>query len=136
MEQGSRIKYQLVLSIIGLIDSIYLTVYHYLNLPLICPGTGAVDCATVLNSRFAVFFGFPTAILGVIFFAVIIALLLMKKEDYVLYWNTMGFFFLFYLWYAEYVIGKICLYCTLIHVLVLLLLALSVYPYRDRLFKK
>lgn len=118
-------KFQIALSIIGLFISIYLTIAHYYDaLPVVCPTVGIVDCGTVLSSSFATILGvIPSSSLGIVFFGVIIYLFLKKKNEDALYWNVLGFISLFYFWYAEYTLGKICLYCTAIHIIVILLLA-------------
>lgn len=122
---NSKEKFQVALSIIGLLISIYLTIAHYYDaLPVVCPTVGIVDCGTVLSSSFATILGFiPSSSLGIVFFGVIIYLFLKKKNEDALYWNVLGFISLFYFWYAEYTLGKICLYCTAIHIIVILLLA-------------
>ena len=120
-------RVQAGLSVIGLIISIYLTVYHYVSLPLYCPATGIVDCGVVLNSSYAVIaFDLPSSILGVAFFIIELLLILYKKDELNLYWNVIGLFTVFYFWYAEYTLQRICLYCTVIHVIVIALLYLSV----------
>jgi uncharacterized membrane protein len=52
-----------VLALLGLLMSIYLTLYHYgLTGPLICGG--ADTCERVQASRYAVFLGLPVALIG------------------------------------------------------------------------
>ncbi|MGI0141913.1 MAG: vitamin K epoxide reductase family protein [Candidatus Micrarchaeales archaeon] len=124
---NNLVKAQLLLSLLGLAISIYLTIAHYFAaLPVICPTVGIVDCGTVLGSSFAVIFGIPSSALGIVFFIVMIALLVRFDKEIQLYWNIIGFLSLFYFWYAEYMLGKICLYCTAIHVIVILLLISAV----------
>lgn len=118
-------KFQMALSIIGLLISIYLTIAHYFDaLPIICPTVGVVDCGTVLSSSFATIGGIiPSSALGIVFFAVMIYLLFKKMHEDALYWNVLGVIPLFYFWYAEFTLGKICLYCTAIHIIVVVMLA-------------
>ena len=124
----NAIKYQAVLALIGLLFSGYLTLYHYLGgVPLVCPNSGAIDCAAVLASPYAVVLGIPVALFGVLFFVVEMALLLRREREYLLYWNTIGFLFLFYLWFSEFVLGKICIYCTAVHAVVILLFLISLF---------
>ncbi|MDE1850617.1 MAG: vitamin K epoxide reductase family protein [Candidatus Micrarchaeota archaeon] len=117
-------KAQIGLSVLGILISIYLTVAHYIAaLPVVCPTVGVIDCGTVLSSSYSVIFGIPSSSLGIAFFVVFMALLLYKKHELALYWSTIGFVMLFYFWYAEYTLGKICLYCTALHIIVIVLLA-------------
>ncbi|MDE1846959.1 MAG: vitamin K epoxide reductase family protein [Candidatus Micrarchaeota archaeon] len=121
------------LAAIGLIISAYLTVYHYFGLPLSCPATQVIDCGIVLSSKFATIpFGIPVSVLGVVWCAIFLYLLTFKDKEYKLYWNVVGFFSLFYFWFAEYSLGKICLYCTAVHAIVVALLLLVIWQY----FKK
>ncbi|MDE1869945.1 MAG: vitamin K epoxide reductase family protein [Candidatus Micrarchaeota archaeon] len=118
-------KLQLALALLGLLISIYLTINHYFSaLPVYCPTVGIVDCGAVLASSFATILGIiPSSALGIVFFLVYIGLIWVNKDEDALYWNVIGFIFLFYFWYAEYTLGKICLYCTAIHLIVIALLA-------------
>ena len=120
----------LILSIIGLIDSIYLSSYHYLGVPLVCSTSGIINCNNVINSPYGYIFGVPVAFYGVIFFVLEIILLLFIKDilkKVVL--NIIGLGSVFYFFYAEYMVGNICEYCTLVHITVIILLSLSLYQY-------
>src|SRR5689334_1841372 len=44
----------LVLALIGVGISIYLTAVHYQGAPLVCSNTGLIDCSRVLSSNFSV----------------------------------------------------------------------------------
>ncbi|MDE1825274.1 MAG: vitamin K epoxide reductase family protein [Candidatus Micrarchaeota archaeon] len=124
----NAVKYQAVLVVIGLIISGYLTAYHYFGgVPLACSDNGVVDCAAVLVSPYASLFGIPVALFGVLFFVIAIALLVLRSREYLLYWNTAGFLFLFYLWFTELALGKICIYCTAVHAVVILLFFISLF---------
>jgi uncharacterized membrane protein len=122
----------LVLSVIGLLVALYLTIYHYSGVPLYCPNSGAVDCQLVLNSAYSMLLGIPIAAYGLAFFAIEIAIVLHFDKEQMLLWNTIGLGFVFYLAYAEYMLGSICLYCTTIHVIVVLLFLISAYLFAKR----
>ncbi len=117
----------LALAVAGLLVALYLTIYHYAGVPLYCPNSGAVDCQLVLSSAYSMLLGVPIAVYGLVFFAADIAIVLHFDREQMLLWNTLGLGFVFYLAYAEYMLGKICLYCTSIHVLVVLLFLASAY---------
>jgi uncharacterized membrane protein len=121
-------RFQFGLSVLGLIISMYLTAYHYTSVvPLACPDTGIINCANVLNSPYAYLFGIPIAVFGVLFFVVEIYSLLRLGMDQRFLINSIGIGFVAYFIYLEYRIGNICIYCTTVHVIVVLLFALSLY---------
>lgn len=119
----------------GLGVSIYLTVAHYTaTVTLACPQTATVNCEKVTSSPQSVFLGLPVAVLGVAYFAVM--LLLCSPAA----WRVSGpgplgrlrwlrplaalggVGFVAWLVYAElFVINAICLWCTTVHVLTLIL---------------
>jgi uncharacterized membrane protein len=125
------------LSIAGLGMSIYLTVEHFLNgSSLACPNTGVINCAKVTSSPQSVIFGIPVPILGLVFFAWMIAINSLPA------WRSprpevrlarlvsviVGIGTVIYLIYAELlVIGNICLECTSIHVITFALFVLIVF---------
>ena len=61
------------------------------------------------------------------FFAIEIILILKYfGSDAMVAYNVIGFAFVLYYIYAEYLLKHICLYCTAVHISVILLLAISV----------
>src|SRR5579875_3900362 len=66
-----------VLSILGLGVAAYLTYEHYTgSKTLACPSAGAhslINCAKVTTSPWSVEFGIPVAVLGLVYFAVMLA---------------------------------------------------------------
>ncbi len=121
-------RISLALSLLGIMISIYLTAYHYAGIPLACPTGGIINCENVLNSSYAYLLGVPIAVFGVAFFAVEILLLLrMRSEDALAIWNALGIGFVVYFIYLEKLVGNICIFCTAVHVIVLLLLAVTLY---------
>ncbi len=119
-------KASIVLSLIGLAISIYLTAYHYAGVKLICSTTGLINCENVLNSPYAYIFGIPIAVYGVIFFGIELLLLRRNNLDFVFVWNGIGIGSVLYFMYLEWRIGSICIWCTGTHIVVLTLLLLSV----------
>ncbi|MEU4803574.1 vitamin K epoxide reductase family protein [Actinosynnema sp. NPDC023587] len=123
----------LVLSLAGLAVSIYLTVAHFSAGVLLCAEGAVVDCGTVTTSEQSEFLGIPVAILGLAFFAFFTLLCLpVAWRDERLHWVRLGsigvgVLFVVYLVAAELVlIGKICLWCTAVHVITLALAAVLV----------
>lgn len=121
----------ILLSILGLAISIYLTITHYFSsVPLVCSNTGIINCEGVLTSQYAVLFGIPVAIYGVIFFVIEIALLLIKKNEPLVIFNALSIGSVLYLVYIEYLLKEICEYCTAVHVLTVLLFIYALWKVR------
>jgi uncharacterized membrane protein len=118
-------------SIAGLGIAAYLTLAHYTTaVSLACPNTGAISCSTVTTSPESMLFGIPVAVLGLPFFVTMIVLSLpavwRSRSMFVaparLACATVGIGFVIYLLYAElYEVGKICLWCTGVHALTLII---------------
>ncbi len=121
------------LCLVGLAISVYLTYEHFTgSTTLACSDNGTVNCLKVTTSKWAVFppgtGGIPVALAGLIYFVVMTALCLPVE------FNTrtaalrvigcvVGIVSVLYLVYVElFKVDAICLWCTAIHVLTLLLL--------------
>ncbi|MDE1865983.1 MAG: hypothetical protein KGH94_05085 [Candidatus Micrarchaeota archaeon] len=109
---------------IGLIDSVYLTIVHYTNLPLYCPETTTINCVGVTTSAFSQVAGIPIALGGVIWFAVFGVLVLALPKIKVLrnIWFILAVGAVAYSLVGQGILGEICVYCDLLD----LMLALSV----------
>jgi uncharacterized membrane protein len=115
----------------GLGVSIYLTVAHYTaTVTLACPQTATVNCEKVTTSPQSQFLGMPVAVLGVAYFAVMLALCsppAWRHPAAAVRWVRVlgalcGVGFVAWLVYAElFVIDAICLWCTSVHALTLVL---------------
>ena len=123
----------LLLSIAGLLTSAYLTYTHFDRDALICSADAVVDCETVTSSDQSELFGIPVAVLGLAFFAFLTVICLpfaWRVEP--LKWVRLGavgigVLMVVYLVAAEFlIIGKICLWCTAVHVITLALAYLLV----------
>lgn len=115
------------ISAVGLAISIYLVILHYTALVPACPETGVINCENVLTSSYAEIFGIPVADMGLIFFIMeFAAVRVYFGKDPLIMLNIVGFAFLFYFWFAEYTLRSICIYCTGVHICVILLLILSI----------
>ncbi|WP_165423313.1 vitamin K epoxide reductase family protein [Ktedonosporobacter rubrisoli] len=129
----------LILALVGIGISIYLTIVHYNAAPLVCSTSGLVDCENVLSSPYSVVPGtqIPISVPGLFWFVVYAALSFGawrlwpgKRELRIaeLVWSALGMLTVFYLVYAEIVrIGKICAWCTGVHVIILLTLLIAVF---------
>jgi uncharacterized membrane protein len=129
VKKGRLYAVMLLLIMIGIVDAAYLTYSHYNGTPVACPDAGIVNCGKVLSSPYSTIFGIPLGFIGMVFFA--IELFMLDRTDYenIMFFNIIGIATVVYLLYVEYVLGAICLYCTLVHILVVSLFVLSVYGY-------
>ncbi|MET7281592.1 vitamin K epoxide reductase family protein [Kribbella sp. NPDC005582] len=124
------------ISAVGVLVSAYLTYEHFTaGTTLACPETGVVNCMKVTSSSYSKLFGVPVAVLGLLFFIGMTALSVPA------FWRTaspwpsrarlagvvVGVVFVLYLVWAElFRINAICLWCTVVHALTLILFALIV----------
>ncbi len=117
----------IALSAAGLAVSAYLTVAHF-STPdlLVCTEAGLVDCTSVTTSRWSVFLGIPVPVLGLAWFLAMLGLSLPaawrspRREVHLarLLAAIAGIGFVLWLVYAELVlVGALCLWCTVAHVL-------------------
>lgn len=118
---------QYIAALVGLSDSLYLTAVHYAGIPLVCSDSGIINCASLLNSNFALLLGIPLAVYGIVFFAVELLALRIGNKDGIMIWNIIGVGAVMYFLFLEYTVGHICAWCTLSHVMVGILFAGSIY---------
>ncbi|TCC61371.1 vitamin K epoxide reductase family protein [Kribbella pittospori] len=124
------------LSIAGVAVAAYLTYEHFTaGSTLACPETGVVNCVKVTSSEYSAVFGIPVALLGLGFFVAMTVLCLPSVWRASSAWPgrvrlaavVVGVLFVFYLVWAElFQIDAICLWCTVVHVLTLVLFGLVV----------
>lgn len=126
---------RLLLSGLGLLISAYLTAVHYTKVPLACPATGIIDCAQVLHSPESMVLGLPLGVWGMVWFIVMGILsaragrVAAAGGDAVLprrVWGAVGAASVVYFLYLELlVIGKVCIFCTGVHLVVLALFVME-----------
>ena len=108
-----------VFLIVGLLVSIYMTLYKMLNNDAFCLGSG--DCATVNASRYSEVNGIPVALIGVLGYAALLGVQLLERRLSFLRDNgamlffglaLTGFLFTVYLIYVEFALIKaFCPFC-------------------------
>jgi uncharacterized membrane protein len=128
----------LILSVLGLGLSVYLTITHYTDsAPAGCPVNSVVNCAKVTTSPESMIFGvFPVAVLGLAFYVFMVAvnspwswrpgmpLIRIARLAGVL----TGIVFVLYLVYVELIqVDAICEYCTGVHIITFALFGLVMY---------
>jgi len=114
-----------VLCVLGVLVSAYLTLVEVTQgrMPLACPTVGAINCERVLTSPQSTIGPAPVSALGVAWFVVLGALLVVPGAGFVKTlrsaWVLAGLAFVLYFVYAElFLVGAICLWCTVTHLLV------------------
>lgn len=116
---------------LGLLDAAYLTFEHFSSsTTLVCSENGIVDCAKVTTSSYASFLGAPVALLGLLYFMAMSILCLprvYRSPAPAIAWAriagaVLGVAMVVYLVWAElFALDAICLWCTGIHVLTVVL---------------
>jgi uncharacterized membrane protein len=106
------------ISLIGLGDSIYLTVHHYTAEPVPC--SIVAGCETVLTSSYATLAGIPLGIFGIAGYLLVFLLSLLTAFGKTKAWLLFGFqvilmaLFTSWLLYLQgFVIGAFCQFCLL-----------------------
>jgi len=122
-----------VLTVVGLGISGYLTVTHYDESALVCSASQTVDCHAVTTSEYSTLLGIPMPLLGLAFFLGFGALITpwaLRSAWAPLRWGRLastvvGVLFVVYLVAVELaLLHKICLWCTGVHVVTVLLFLL------------
>ena len=120
----------LIVAVLGLAVSVYLTIEHYSSASLLaCPESATINCAKVTTSRWSHLAGIPVAVLGLVFFVAMVALLTplawrQPRLDAVRVAATaIGTVMVLYLvWIELFRVDAICLWCTAVHVCTIVLL--------------
>lgn len=127
-----------VLSLGGFGISGYLTFEHYTSsASLTCPASGGiVNCFKVTTSEYSKIAGIPVAVLGLVFFAVMLVLQSPRAwrnrtrpvRVGRLAWSIVGVGTAVWLIYAElFRLDAVCLWCTAVHALAILLFVSTVF---------
>jgi uncharacterized membrane protein len=128
----------IILTVIGLLVSVYMTIYKITSNDNMCIGSGA--CKTVNESRYSEVaiagVRIPVAVLGVVGYASILGVLLLERRVDFLQQNgslvffglsLMGFLFTLYLVYVEIALLKaFCPFCVTSQIAMTLIFILSV----------
>ena len=116
----------LVLALVGLGASVYLTIAHFTSPDVLACGAGeTINCSVVTTSPQSRFLGIPVALLGLVWFVAMVPLCLpaaWNSENRLVHLARLlgtiaGVGFALWLVYAElFIIGAICEWCTVAHV--------------------
>ncbi len=112
-------RVSVALVVLGLVVSIYMTIYKVLNADAMCLGSG--DCSTVNASRYSEVNGIPVALIGVLGYLAILATHYFEKRNRYVGQNgplmifgmaLTGFLFTIWLIYVEVALLKaLCPFC-------------------------
>lgn len=112
-------RISIILVVIGLVVSIYMTIYKATSNDALCLGSG--DCSTVNASRYSEVYGIPVASVGIAGYLAILLVHWYEKRDEFFEKNgpmlifgmaLTGFLFTLYLIYVEFAILKaLCPFC-------------------------
>lgn len=128
-----------LLALAGLGVSIYLTIAHYGSASVLaCPNSGLVNCQKVTTSAESVILGVPVAVLGLVFFVAMVGLNLpraWRSPDPRVRMARMllsiaGIGFVLWFLYAEFfLIGSVCLWCSVVHAMAFGLFVLAAFTW-------
>jgi uncharacterized membrane protein len=133
MNRNYLVWAMMVSALVGLADSAYLA-YLSFSPPTSCPvGEFSIfSCNEVIYSQYAHVYGISVALLGLGWFIIASGLIIVAWRDerfrsVVLVWSLLGTAGIAAFVYTEiFLLGSICLLCTIAHVMGLTILALSV----------
>ncbi len=124
----------IALVVIGLLVSVYMTVYKLTENNAMCLGSG--DCSTVNASKYSEIYGIPVGLVGVVGYAAILILHLLENRNDFMRRNAIlfifglaltGFLFTVYLIYVEFAILKaLCPFCLASQIAMTLIFIISV----------
>ena len=108
----------IVLSLVGITDSTYLTIHHYTAEPVPC--SIVEGCETVLTSAYADFHGVPLAAFGIAAYLIALVLALLSLSGNRLTWKLFGLqtvlmalFSAWLIYVQAKLIGAFCQFCLL-----------------------
>lgn len=114
-------KALIILSCLGIMDAIYLTLVHFQKSLLFCPDSGIINCTQVLTSALSTIAGIPISVLGIIWFIGLLSIVLYRyKGVFSNIWLIIGCGGVAYSLIGMDIIGKICIYCSLLDTLIVL----------------
>ena len=127
-------KASMILVVIGILVSSYMTIYKLTNNNSMCLGSG--DCSTVNASKYSEIYGIPVGLVGVAgYTSILVMLLLENRSDFLRRNATLfifglsltGFLFTLYLIYIEFAILKaVCPFCLTSQVVMTIIFVMSV----------
>jgi uncharacterized membrane protein len=130
----------IILSIIGLAVSGYLTENHFVagESGSVCDFNEVISCSLVNTSEFSELFNVPVAVFGALWFVImgLLAWKAMKKKGEELYipilgWSILGILFVIYMIIAEIILQALCPFCTVVHIISVVVFVLAIILYKS-----
>lgn len=120
----------------GFLDATYLTIEHYKN--IIPPCSAVTNCEVVLTSQYATFFGIPIALIGALYYATLIATLLLLWQEKHKIWLQLVLLFvssamvisIILVAIQAFVLHAFCQYCLLSEAINTILFVVGIILYR------
>ncbi len=125
MKRGLQVI--LLLCVLGFITSVYLTFNHYdTSGGSFCDVGESVSCSLVNTSVYSELFSVPVALFGALWFVLLFFMAFKALKNKKLYplllgWSSLGILFIIYMIIAEIILQAICPFCTIVHVIVLII---------------
>lgn len=127
-------RLSILFAVLGAMDALYLWIYKITSNDKMCLGSG--DCATVNYSPFSEIYGIPVALLGLLAYLLILAILILEPRWKLAAQNgpmlvfgmgLVGILFSAYLTYIEFfVIFAVCPFCIISAILITLIFILAI----------
>jgi uncharacterized membrane protein len=127
-------RISMILAVVGLLVSIYMTIYKVTSNDALCLGSG--DCSTVNASRYSEVYGIPVATVGIAGYFAIFLMHWYERRDKFFEKNgpmlifgmaLTGFLFTLYLIYVEFSILKaICPFCLTSQIAMTIIFIISI----------
>jgi uncharacterized membrane protein len=127
----------IVIAIVGLFVAGYMTWAEATGNETVCADTGAIDCAVVQESAYASTLGIPVALMGMLGYIAILAVLVLEDQieivatygrTWIVAMALFGVMFQLYLTYVEgAVLEKWCQWCIMSFIAITALFALGVF---------
>ncbi|MGI8879811.1 MAG: vitamin K epoxide reductase family protein [Jatrophihabitans sp.] len=127
----------LAVCLIGTGAAVYLTVEHFTgSKSFACPATSSINCQKVTTSQWSHMFGVPVAVIGLAYFVVLLALCTPwlwrdpRLNGLRVAGAAVGVLTALYLvWIELFRIDAICIWCTVVHVCSVALLAITLWQF-------
>jgi len=118
----------IALSLVGLLADLIVIINNN-NSPPLC-GYSLFNCNEVI-SRYGYVGGLPLSYLALVWFSVALTLsvinLVLRVDKVLLAWGAVGVIPIPYLIYTEILARTICIYCTIMHIVIISIFTLSLY---------
>ena len=122
MKKETLKKLFMILCLIGVLVSVYLIYNHYAIGDSACDISADVSCSYVNSSIYSELFNVPVAVFGALWFVFMYLFFVKNADSHLLeIWSVLGVLFVIYMIVAEFLLGAICPFCTVVHVIVLML---------------